>query len=143
MPDAVLVTPVDLDVATRTVWGEARGEPYLGQVAVAWVIRNRATWKPAAWWGSSVAKVCLMHAQFSCWLDSDPNKPKLAALEAGSDEYRGIYEIVRAVMAGEVDDPTFGATHYEVAGTNAAWARGLHPVSIIRHHEFFRRAPWS
>ena len=32
----------DMDVAARTVYGEARGEPDEGKIAVAWVIRTRA-----------------------------------------------------------------------------------------------------
>ncbi|CAF3868537.1 unnamed protein product [Rotaria magnacalcarata] len=32
----------EIDVVTRTVYGEARGESKDGQAAVAWVIRNRA-----------------------------------------------------------------------------------------------------
>lgn len=31
----------DLSIAALTIYGEARGEPYAGKVAVAWVIRNR------------------------------------------------------------------------------------------------------
>jgi hypothetical protein len=31
----VILTPGDLDIGWRTVWMEARGEPYEGKVAVA------------------------------------------------------------------------------------------------------------
>ena len=34
-------TEKDRDILGRTLWGEARGEGFAGQVAVACVIRNR------------------------------------------------------------------------------------------------------
>ena len=30
-----------IDRVTRVVYAEARGEPYIGKIAVAWVIKNR------------------------------------------------------------------------------------------------------
>lgn len=60
----------DVVTLARTLWGEARGEPIEGQVAVAWVIRNRAD--GARFAGQllgregAVAHVCLTLWQFSC-----------------------------------------------------------------------------
>lgn len=34
------VTERDSDILARTLWGEARGESLVGQIAVAWTIYN-------------------------------------------------------------------------------------------------------
>ncbi|MGH3756111.1 MAG: cell wall hydrolase, partial [Pseudonocardiaceae bacterium] len=62
----------DWEVMGRTLYGEARGEPFDGLVAVAWVIRNRA--ESPRWWGRDVKGVCLHPLQFSCWNETDPNR---------------------------------------------------------------------
>lgn len=141
MPEPLAVTAEDLDVTARTLWGEARGEPLTGQQAVAWVIRNRAAWRPAAWWGNTPKAACLKHAQFSCWLETDPNRAGLLILDTESPAYLALLGVARAVFAGEVDDPTGGATHYQVRGTGAAWSRGRAPSAVIGRHEFYAIGP--
>ena len=68
--DHVYAGPIDnatdpLRAMAATVWGEARGEPFEGKVAVAWVIINRSR-KPG-WWGEDIRSVCSARWQFSCW----------------------------------------------------------------------------
>jgi hypothetical protein len=45
------VTEKDRGILARTIWGEARDENVVGQIAIAWTIRN---WlfdgKPKSWW---------------------------------------------------------------------------------------------
>jgi N-acetylmuramoyl-L-alanine amidase len=151
MPDPVAgLTERDLDTATRTLWGECRGEPTLGQQAVAWVIRTRATWQPERWWGHNVSEVCWKCArnkhgiyvyQFSCWQPDGPNYKGIIGLAPDDQEYLTLREIARSVMAGEVEDPTGGATHYERVGTNAMWRQGRTPSAVIGLHEFFAIGP--
>ncbi len=141
MPDPLQVTSRDLDIATRTLWGECRGEPLEGQQAVSWVIRNRAFWPVRAWWGSGVADVCLKPSQFSCWNMSDPNREKILQLEADTQDYQALYQVARSVMAGEIDDPTKGATSYERVGAGAYWAKGREFSVIIGHHAFYSIGP--
>ena len=147
MPDALQVTPGDLDLVTRTLYGECRGEPLAGQQAVAWVIRNRAS--DPGWWTSyqsptstgritAVGRACVTKGQFSCWLASDLNLMKLQSLNPLDPEYKALFEVGRSVMAGEIDDPTSGSTHYEVLGTGAAWAKDRQPEVIIGKHAFYR-----
>lgn len=139
----------DVDAMTRTLWGEARGEGRDGQIAVAWVIRNRAEYNidPAHpekdWWGNSPAQVCKHPWQFSCWNENDPNRQKLLALTPDSPGYRWLAGVARSVLDGAVPDPTKGATHYKVVGTKASWDKatdGKDPI-IIGHHAFFRLGP--
>lgn len=102
-----------IDVLTRTIYGEARGEREEGIVAVAWVVRNRAD--NPRWWGHDVCSVCLCPWQFSCWNKDDPNLPVISALNAGSVEYERLAAMVRAVLSGSIPDPTGGADSYFAA----------------------------
>ena len=110
---ATPASPDDIDVMARTLWGECRGETQEGRTAVAWVIRNRAT---SGFAGDLVGKegavthVCKAPFQFSCWLESDPNRAKIDALVR--DEYAGEYDLAQDVIDGIVPDPTKGAVNY-------------------------------
>lgn len=142
----------DEDAAVRTVYGEARGEPFEGQIAVAFVIRNRATWDEALrplnpeheWWGKTVATVCHHPNQFSCWRPSDPNSTAISKLSDTTLLYTALLNgVVRPVMAAAIADPTNGATHYKVRGTKAEWdisTKDMQPVSIGAH-DFYRLGP--
>ena len=134
-------TASDLDIATRTLYGEARGEPLAGQQAVAWVFRNRVEWMPPQWWGVGLAGVCQKPYQFSCWLQGDSNREKLLALSDEDPVYLALYEVVESVMHGDIDDPTGRASHYEVTGTGAKWAVGREPTLVVGHHSFYSIGP--
>lgn len=110
MPPYFEYTEDDWEVAGRTLFGEARNEPFEAQVAVAWVIRNRAA-KPG-WWGRGVTGVCLHDRQFSCWNDGDPNRDVITAVKPANSKFRRALSIVGLVMSGDLEDPTDGATHY-------------------------------
>lgn len=139
MISSLPVTASDIDTAAKTLWGECRGEPLLGQQGVAWVIRNRATWQPPQWWGHTVGGVCLQPFQFSCWNKTDPQHYAMRSL---SDiELAHYVEIIRSVMAGEITDPTNGATHYERVGTGAGWAIGRSISALIGNHAFYAIGP--
>ena len=144
MIEPLTLTDNDVDAAVRTVYGEARGEPFEGQVAVAWVIRNRATWQPPAWWGHTVETVCYKPFQFSCHNANDPNRKLLDSLPSNNLAYTAIENgVVKPVMGGFVQDPTNGATMYKVRGTKASWDNAvidMEPVSI-GHHDFYRLPP--
>lgn len=125
----------DQDIVARTIFGEARGEGYLGQQAVANVIMNRV--KLDGWRGHDPRSVCLKSYQFSCWLKSDPNRSKLMAITKDDATFAQCYGIAGAAMAGDLPDITHGADSYCVTGTDAFWAKGLTPVAVIGHHSFY------
>jgi hypothetical protein len=97
-------SPEDFDKAVRTVWGEARGEPPLGQQAVAAVILNRARSAKM-----SPTDVVMAKNQFEPW---SRNRAALEGLDANSPEYRKIASAIWPVWTGESADPTGGATHF-------------------------------
>lgn len=128
----------DLDATVRTIYGEARGEPIEGKIAVAWVIRNRAD--HGGWWGATPQDVCHKAFQFSCWNKNDPNSAKLLLLSDEDPAYLAIRKIAQAVLDKTIPDPTHGATHYKVHGTKASWDAAVKDQTplIIGHHEFFK-----
>lgn len=131
-----------LDIVARTLWGEARGEPFLGLIAVAHVIRNRAA-RPG-WWGVDVETVCLKPQQFSCWNKGDPNYPYLAGFKAiPAREYVRCREAAIAVLDGLEADPTRGATHYHAKAMRNAprWTFGATLTTVIGGHRFFKDVP--
>ena len=130
------MTPYDLDTMARTVWGEARGESLQGKVGVAWVIRNRADHPD--WWGDEIATVCLKKAQFSCWLETDPNRAKLMAVTPENESFRECLMVTAGVLTGNFPDPTGGANHYHAKSVNPKWARGKEPTVRLHNHVFYR-----
>ncbi|MBH8610484.1 cell wall hydrolase [Pseudomonas mohnii] len=143
------VTERDRDVLVRTLWGEARGESLVGQIAVAWSIRNRVEMdlnrdgKPD-WWGEGYAEVCQRPYQFSCWNKNDPNFAYLSGAKAIP-----LRELAQAriaadqVIDGKVPDPTGGATHYYATTMPKppAWVKGAKQTLGLGHHLFFKDVP--
>jgi spore germination cell wall hydrolase CwlJ-like protein len=131
----------DIDIMGRTIYGEARGEPGVGQVAVAWVIRNRA--ERAEYAGpnhgmpGAIATVCLKPWQFSCWNRNDPNLPKLVQLPRAPQEPPQ-FEIARRVCGNVIPDPTNGADLYYVSEMEdpPSWAFTCKVVAQIGAHTF-------
>lgn len=137
----------DLNTMALTVWAEARGEPKVGQRAVAWVIRNR--FEHPGWWSkakgipaNSIAAVCRCPLQFSCWNANDPNR---ARLDDPATQRRADYQAIRALCfdvlsAPPLEDPTAGADHYctKAVAPRTKWAQRRTPVAAIGNHLFYR-----
>lgn len=129
-------------ILARTLYGEARGQPHNGKVAVANVMLNRV--RSNTWWGKTIVEVCLWPYQFSAWNTDDPNrKVMLSVLRYDEDNRTGV-EFLRcltiamdAVRGGLIDN-TMGSTHYinpKVA--DPRWARGKTPAITFGDHEFY------
>ncbi|CAF1625832.1 unnamed protein product [Adineta ricciae] len=128
-------TEKDIDIMTKTVWGEARGEPDAGKVAVAHVIMNRAN--SGNRYGQGIAGVCLKDRQFSCWDEGDVNRGQIDRLNTNSQEYQKIRRIVEEVLDGTRPDNTYGSTHYHRTDTPHNWANGKRPAAKHGAHSFY------
>ena len=128
----------DLLVMARTVYGEARGEGYLGQIGVAWVILNRAEDPGKDWWGDSIRDVCLKPQQFSCWNRNDVNREKLLSVGPSDRAFLSCLMACCDVLSGRTADPTHGADHYCRLDVSPAWAQGQVPIAQLRNHVFFK-----
>lgn len=128
------------DTLARTLWGEARGEGYVGMAAVAAVVLHRAA--HPGWWGHDVAGCCTAPYQFSCWLADDPNRAKLLGVDRTDPQFAQAQEIATRMIGGTMGgDPVNGADSYYAAGSpEPAWARGREPCAVIGHHRFYKAA---
>ena len=103
----------DVDIATRTLLGEAGGEGWDGMAAVAHVLRNRTM---DGRWGSSVADTALQPQQFSTWNSGAGGNNGASGADPNSEAYKRAAGIVREVFDGQIPDMTEGATHYYSPG---------------------------
>ncbi|MDO9712467.1 cell wall hydrolase [Paracraurococcus lichenis] len=127
------LSAADRDILVRTVWGEARGEPEAGQVAVVHVVRNRALARR-----SSAAVECQRRWQFSAWNADDPNRAKMLSLKPADPDYQRIAAVVDRAWAAP--DTVADARHYYALSIDRtpAWARPpAREVARIGGHVFF------
>lgn len=128
----------DLLIAARTVYGEARSEPYEGQKAVAHVLINRWRLKVGDA-DHSLASAALRWLQFSAWNENDPNRK---ILETVSWDNAALRLALRAVLEALVEpDFTLGARHYHTRAVSPSWSRGRQPDLVVGNHLFFRGIP--
>ena len=108
-----------------TVYHEARGEPDLGQLAVAHVVLNRADNR-----NLSVREVVLQDKQFSCY-NEGVRLPQ---------DWKAFYKAMENVtIAIQGHDFTEGATHYHEVRVSPYWTGKMEFVGQIGNHKFYRR----
>lgn len=117
------ISKQELNLLARAVYGEARGEPYLGQVAVAAVIINRVLSRR---FPNTFAQVIYQQGQFSAVSDGQINlTPNQRAYSAARDALNG-------------SDPTNGALYFynPKTATRVAFFRGRRVITKIGEHLF-------
>lgn len=116
------LTQEDIDLMVHVVYGEARGEPKEGQVAIAAVILNR-TFDPD--FPDTIKDVIFAHDAFTAVSDGQFKlQPDQAARQA-------VYEAL------EGKDPTEGAVYYwnpQTATSN--WVKNRTIIKQIGRHVF-------
>jgi N-acetylmuramoyl-L-alanine amidase len=118
------VSQSDLNLLARMISAEARGEPYVGQVAVGAVILNRVR-HPS--FPNTISGVIYQSGAFSALYDGQFNQPVAdSAYKAARDALNGW-------------DPTGGCIYYynPKTATNQ-WIRTLPIVTTIGRHVFSR-----
>lgn len=112
----------DLNLLARVVYGEARGEPYTGQVAVAAVVLNRVK---SSSFPNTVAGVVYQSGAFDCVSDGQINlTPNQTAYNAARDALNGW-------------DPTYGCLFYYNPRTATSKWMLSRPVKLnIGNHAF-------
>ena len=114
----------DLQLMARAINGEARGEPYEGQVAVGAVILNRVK---SSQFPNTIAGVIYQSGAFTAVADGQINAP--------IDEDSTVYKAAQDAMNGW--DPTGGCIYYfnPATATNKwIWSRPV--VKTIGKHRF-------
>lgn len=114
----------DIDLLARVINAEARGEPYLGQVAVGAVIMNRVK---SAEFPNTISGVVYQKGQFSSVTDGQIN----AAYE-NEDQIRKA-----AQEAYNGSDPTGGALYfYNPKTAKSKWLYTRPTLTTIGSHRF-------
>lgn len=114
----------DIQLLARAINGEARGEPYEGQVAVGAVILNRVK---DSKFPNTIAGVIYEKGAFTAVADGQINKPIA--------EDSTVYKAARDALNGW--DPTNGCIYYfnpDTATNSWIWSRPL--VKTIGKHRF-------
>lgn len=115
-------TSADTQLLARAVNGEARGEPYEGQVAVAAVILNRVKHSS---FPNTISGVIYQPGAFTAVSDGQINVP------IATDST--VYKACRDAMNGW--DPSYGAIYYfnpNTATNSWIWSRP-HIITIGKH----------
>ena len=112
----------DLNLLARAVYGEARGEPYVGQVAVAAVVLNRV--KNSSF-PNTISGVIYQPGAFTAVADGQINlTPNQTAYNAARDALNGW-------------DPSYGSIYYFNPNTaTSAWIWSRPHVITIGKHRF-------
>lgn len=113
-----------IDLLARLINGEARGEPYKGQVAVGAVVMNRVK---SSEFPDTISGVIYQKGQFSCVTDGQFNKT--------IDENSTIYKAAREAINGA--DPTNGCLFfYNPKTSKSKWVFSRPTVITIGKHRF-------
>lgn len=140
--EEVKIDPAQVKCLAVTIYGESRGEPIIGQIAVAYIIMNRAVKK-------TVCSVVLAPKQFSIF----NNNSKLKAVAMSLDQeplqknsldersWALAKEIANMVIRRNVEDPTTGSTHYlayKSLHSIPLWTYKFTKIAQIGNHTFFK-----
>lgn len=110
----------DINLLARLIYGEARGEPYSGQVAVAAVVLNRVK---SSKFPNTIAGVIYQPGAFDVVADGQINMtPDSTAKKAAADAMNGW-------------DPSYGSIYYfnpNTATNDWIWSRP-HTITIGKH----------
>lgn len=117
------VSKQELDLLARAISGESRGEPYVGQVAVAAVIINRVLSRQ---FPDTFAEVIYQRGQFSAVRDGQIN------LTPNQTAYRAAREALNG------SDPTNGALYFynPRTATRVNFFKGRRVITKIGDHVF-------
>lgn len=140
MKKSNLTTWSELELLAGLIFGEARGESWLGKVAVAQVVRNRVN-KPGFWnWGCNWREVMLMPKQFSCFNENDPNLERIIRTKNRRKHdftWQECWSIAELVYLDRIKDRLNGATHYCSVDVSPSWIDGVKYLGTIGKHNFY------
>jgi hypothetical protein len=137
--DFMIPDEKELNLLTRVVYGEARGETAEDQENIVHSIINRSRDKQRRY-GGTIRDILLKPYAYSCMNPDDPNYTKLLSLSKDSQEYKKIYSIVRKTFLSRMnggEDPTMGATHYHTKDVDPKWNTAARKMIKLGSHKFW------
>lgn len=106
------------------MFGEARGEPDVGKVAVAYTAINR---KADPNYPKNICQIMKQPAQYQFLDYGMPTQTQIAYL----------MPLAKAILEGRVDDPTMGAKWYHTRKVKPIWAKQKEVKVAIANHIFY------
>lgn len=128
----IRVTNKELNCLALNIYFESRGEPILGQKAVAWVTLNRLKSKKYA---KTICGVVYQKGQFSWTFDGLSDRPK--SKKQWDASLRIARLVVQEFERGKLD-PTHGATMFHAKHVHPQWKKKYKMVLRIGNHIFYR-----
>ena len=136
--------PAALLCLAQAVFFEARGEPFIGKVAVASVVMNRvndprfpsdicAVVKQGPTYKSRPEMPVRHRCQFSFYCDGKSDELNMG-LQSAVDSVN----VALGMAEGRIFDVTEGATFYHAVYVNPAWAQTKTRTVRIDNHVFYR-----
>ena len=141
------VQPEHIQCLATMIYGEARSESTLGQIAVAYTALNRAI-------GKNICNIVLAPKNYSVFNSNIALKAVALGLEIMPKHKNHIerkswdvaVDVAHKVLSGSVQDPTNGATNYiapKVMNTKKyvypKWTRQYTVVKVIDNHVFYKK----
>lgn len=131
------VAPNDLICLSRNVYHEARGEPYTGQIAVAYLTLNRVA---SPRFPDDVCDVVTedrgaksWDCQFSWWCDGKNDTP------FDQNAFAMAIKVSIGALTGEMQNPVPGATHYYAYNlVTPNWSYAMAETNVIGGHRYMK-----
>jgi spore germination cell wall hydrolase CwlJ-like protein len=118
-----------LNCMALNIYHEARGEPLLGQLGVAFVVKNRVK---SPKWKNDVCEVVYTPHQWS-W-----TKDKITDYVTDLKAYKKALVIAEMVLNNEVEDPFDGADHVYAKHIKPSWAPKMKVVAVVNNLVFLK-----
>jgi len=135
-----LPTDKEVDLMTRVLYGEARGENEEGQRNIIHTIINRAEDSKKRF-GPTYGEILIRPFQFSCMNPDDPNYPLILKLDKKSLTFQKLRAIVVNTINERLNgrpDPTLNSTHYHNLTVDPKWNIAADGMIRIGNHKFWR-----
>ena len=107
------------------MFGEARGEPQVGQVAVAYTAVNR---KADPHYPNNICKIMTQESQYE--FVTKYGIPK-------EHEVKYLMPIAEAILNGRIDDPTRGAKWFHTRKVKPVWSKDKPVKLALGNHIFY------
>lgn len=140
--DNVLINPEPYDLTqikcmADNVYYEARGEPYLGQVAVNHVVLNRVV---SDKFPDTPCKVVGQRNRRGCQFSW---KCQRSYPKSNRQAYARAWNVAYDTYYGLVPDITDGAQYYHATYVRPRWASAFRKTTKINTHIFYKDEKWS
>lgn len=119
----------DFSCLSRNIYFEGRGEPYIGQVAIARVTVNRVTSNK---FPNTICEVVSQEKQFS-WFSTHRNKPMLDIVAKAKAR-----KIANEVILGRYNNLFNDVLFYHNTSVQPSWARNLNKTNTVNNHIFYK-----